>query len=83
MSGNGPLSTSQTLAPDLFLKNDDALSVGIDKITVCLNLFLKILAQLLPRQLGAGVARLFVVAGDHQRNLGVEHGHVVAELIQR
>ena len=65
MSDNGPLSTSQTLAPDLFFEDDNALSVGVDKIAVCLNLFLKILAQLLPRKHCAGVACLFVVAGDH------------------
>jgi len=61
----------------------DVLLVVVNHVAVALNLFLKLLPQLLPCQFRARVHGLLVVRSYDQRDFSVEYSNLMSQFIER
>ena len=67
---------------DFLFKDHDALAVQMDKFSVLTDLFLKVLPEFFSGKFRPGVGGLLVVAGNNKADFGVEHRHIVRDLVQ-
>lgn len=66
-----------------FFKNHNPLAVDVDEFPVLIDLLLKVLPEFFSGKFSAGVGCLLVIAGNDKRYFGIQHRHIMAQLVQR